>query len=140
MYRNNNYLCVAAPTGFSLPAILNSVQNLTQNYMNAQQINNTVGGRSLVALLIPNTVMINDADSSYAITQIQYLSEQVPDLKFLYYGAGSINRFNSFVQDPAQDLFALNTGAVPATSSGPVVMRIVKSKFRFSLRIVKRKN
>ena len=121
-------LLLTAPAGFSLPSILRTVQNLTQGYMNAQQTNSSVGGYSMVALVMPGMGMINDADSSYGITQLQYLSEQVPDLKFIYYTGGTVNRFNNFVRDPTQDLFAVNTGATPAVSSGPVLRRIIRSK------------
>ena len=101
--------------------------------MNAQQTNSSVGGASMVALLMPNMAMVNDADSSYATTELQYLSEVVPDLTFIYYAGGTINRFNSFVNNPGQDIFSLSTGLAAATSAGPVTMRIRKSKFHFDM-------
>lgn len=113
-----------------MPNILQSVQNLTFQYMNGQQSNSTVGGRSLIALLVPYMASVSSSDSSYATTQLQYLSEQVPDLRFLYYAGGTVTRFSSFVLDPTKDLFSLSTSTAPATAGGPVVMRIKMSELR----------
>jgi len=77
--------------------------------MNEEKTNSSLSGHSLVALIIPNQQTINDGDSSYATTEIQYIQEQIPDLRFIYYGGGSIQRFSSFVRDPTQDLFSLFT-------------------------------
>lgn len=116
--------------GFNLPNVLQTVQNLTQAYMNAQQSNYSVGGRSLIALMLPfSTVQVSSSDSSYATTQLQYIYEQIPDLHFIYYASGQISRFATFVRNPSQDLFTLNTGSTASASSGPVVSRIVQSKF-----------
>ncbi|EDW74052.2 uncharacterized protein Dwil_GK21722 [Drosophila willistoni] len=112
--------------GFNLPAILRTVQNLTQTLMNGEETNSTVGGRSLVALIIPNQSTVNDGDSSYATTEIQYIQEQIPDLRFIYYGGGSIQRFASFVRDSTKDLFSLTLGSTVATSAGPVAKRIIQ--------------
>nr|XP_036230941.1 uncharacterized protein LOC106625100 isoform X2 [Bactrocera oleae] len=113
--------------GFNLPNVLQTVQNLTQAYMNAQQSNYSVGGRSLIALMLPfSTVQVSSSDSSYATTQLQYIYEQIPDLHFIYYASGQISRFATFVRNPSQDLFTLNTGSTASASSGPVVSRIVQ--------------
>lgn len=96
--------------------------------MNGEQTNSSVGGRSLVALIIPNQANVNDGDSNYATTELQYIYEQIPDLRFIYYGGGNIQRFSNFVRDPTKDLFSLMTGSTVATSAGPVARRIVKSK------------
>ncbi|XP_061399935.1 uncharacterized protein LOC133335641 [Musca vetustissima] len=112
--------------GFNLPNVLRTVQNLTYNYMNVQQTNSSVGGLSLVALMIPYMATISATDSSYATTQLQYINEQMPDLRFIYYAGGTVSRFSSFVQDPTKDLFPLTVGTNPATAGGPVVMRIKK--------------
>ncbi|XP_039482478.1 uncharacterized protein LOC120445892 isoform X1 [Drosophila santomea] len=112
--------------GFNLPNVLRTIQNLTQNLMNEEKTNSSLSGHSLVALIIPNQQTVNDGDSSYATTEIQYIQEQIPDLRFIYYGGGSIQRFSSFVRDPTQDLFSLTLGSTPATSAGPVARRIVQ--------------
>ncbi|XP_055855905.1 uncharacterized protein LOC129919096 isoform X2 [Episyrphus balteatus] len=111
--------------GFNLPLILKSVQNLTQTIMNGQKQNNSVGGRSMIALLVPNMATVNDGDSNYVQIQLQYIYEQIPDLKFLYFTGGSAIRFNSFVTDPAKDIFQISLGQNNAASQGrPVVQRI----------------
>ncbi|XP_037949543.1 uncharacterized protein LOC119680678 [Teleopsis dalmanni] len=112
--------------GFNLPNILQTLQNLTQAYMNAEQTNSSVGGRSMVALMMPNQATVNSGDSSYSTTQLLYMSEQIPDLHYIYYSGGTSNRFSSFVNDPNQDLFSLTIGSQPSVSSGPVVNRIKK--------------
>uniref|UniRef100_A0A1I8NTG3 N-acetylmuramoyl-L-alanine amidase n=1 Tax=Stomoxys calcitrans TaxID=35570 RepID=A0A1I8NTG3_STOCA len=112
--------------GFNLPNVLRTVQNFTYSYMNGQQANSTVGGLSLVALLIPYMSTVSATDSSYATTQLQYIGEQIPDLRFIYYAGGTVSRFSAFVQDPTQDLFPLSVGTNAATAGGPVVMRIKK--------------
>ncbi|XP_017150132.1 uncharacterized protein LOC108160564 isoform X1 [Drosophila miranda] len=112
--------------GLNLPNVLLTIQNITQNLMNAEQTNSSLSGHSLVALIIPNQQTINDGDSSYATTEIQYIQEQIPDLRFIYYGGGSIQRFASFVRDSTQDLFPLTLGSTVATSAGPVAKRIAK--------------
>ncbi|KAH8355290.1 hypothetical protein KR093_010468 [Drosophila rubida] len=111
--------------GFNLPTVLRTIQNLTQTLLNGEQTNSSVGGRSLVALILPNQGTVNDGDSSYATTELQYINEQIPDLRFIYYGGGSIQRFASFVRDPTKDLFTLTTGSTVATSAGPVAKRII---------------
>uniref|UniRef100_A0A0A1XL35 N-acetylmuramoyl-L-alanine amidase n=1 Tax=Zeugodacus cucurbitae TaxID=28588 RepID=A0A0A1XL35_ZEUCU len=112
-------------TGFNLPNVLKAVQNLSQAYMIAEQTNSSVGGRSLIALMMPySTVQVSASDSSYATTQLQYIYEQIPDLHFIYYTSGQINRFAPYVRDPSQDLFTLNTGNTASSSSAPVVSRI----------------
>ncbi|XP_030563512.1 uncharacterized protein LOC115764539 [Drosophila novamexicana] len=114
------------PQGFNLPAVLRTIQNITQNLLNGEQTNSSVGGRSLVALIMPNQATVNDGDSNYATTELQYIYEQIPDLRFVYYGGGNIQRFASFVRDSSRDLFSLMTGSTVATSAGPVARRIVK--------------
>lgn len=112
--------------GFNLPNVLRTIQNLTQNLMNVEKTNSSLSGHSLVALIMPNQQTVNDGDSSYATTEIQYIQEQIPDLRFIYYGGGSIQRFSSFVRDPSQDLFSLILGSTAATSAGPVAKRIIQ--------------
>ncbi|KAI8128939.1 hypothetical protein CVS40_1977 [Lucilia cuprina] len=116
---HNNYT-----QGFSLPTVLQSIQNLTTQYMNAQKTNSTVGGRSLIALMVPYMATVSASDSNYATTQLQYIYEQMPDLRFIYYAGGTITRFTSFVLEPTKDLFSLTPSTSPATAGGPVVMRI----------------
>lgn len=112
---------------------MQSIQNMTQQYMNAQKTNSSVGGRSMIGLLVPYMATVSASDSNYATTQLQYLSEQVPDLRFIYYAGGTVSRFSSFVLDPTKDLFALSISSTPATSGGPVVARIKTSKYTILL-------
>lgn len=95
--------------------------------MDEEKINSSVGGRSMVALLMPNIDTISDSDSNYALTRLWYIYEQVPDLEFIYYGGGVITRFQAFVRN-VKDLFSLQIGSNVATQSGAVVVHIKESK------------
>lgn len=111
--------------GLNLPLVLKSIQNVTQTLMNGEQRNNSVGGRSMIALIVPNMATVNDGDSNYVQIQLQYINETIPDLKFLYFTGGSPIRFNSFVVEPAKDIFQISLGQNNAASQGrPVVQRI----------------
>ncbi|XP_037893311.1 uncharacterized protein LOC119639751 isoform X1 [Glossina fuscipes] len=112
--------------GFSLPESLRSLEKLTKSYMQEEKKNSSVSGYSMIALMMPYMVTITDADSNYATTQLQYMFEQIPDLYFIYYAGGTINRFAAFVKNPAQDLYALNIGTDIASSADPVLRRIKK--------------
>ncbi|XP_030375136.1 uncharacterized protein LOC115624551 [Scaptodrosophila lebanonensis] len=112
--------------GFNLPNVLRKIQNLTQTLMNGEKTNSSLSAHSLVALIIPNQATVSDGDSSFATTQLQYIYEQIPDLRFIYYGGGSIQRFSSFVRDSSRDLFQLQLGSSVPTSAGPVATRIAK--------------
>ncbi|KAL9919732.1 uncharacterized protein ACN427_001543 isoform 1-T1 [Glossina fuscipes fuscipes] len=112
--------------GFSLPESLRSLEKLTKSYMQEEKTNSSVSGYSMIALMMPYMVTITDADSNYATTQLQYMSEQIPDLYFIYYAGGTSNRFAAFVKNPAQDLYALNIGTDIASSADPVLRRIKK--------------
>uniref|UniRef100_A0A1A9W7T5 N-acetylmuramoyl-L-alanine amidase n=1 Tax=Glossina brevipalpis TaxID=37001 RepID=A0A1A9W7T5_9MUSC len=112
--------------GFNLPEALRSLEKLTKTYMQEEKTNSSVGGFSMVALMMPYMATLSDGDSNYATTQLQYMTEQIPDLYFIYYAGGTTNRFAAFVKNPAQDLYALNVGTNVASSADPVLRRIKK--------------
>jgi len=113
--------------GFNLPAVLKTVTNLAQMYMNEEKRNNSVGGYSMVALLMPKMGMMQDYDSVYALSQLQYIYDFIPDLNFIYYTDGTITNYQSYVRDPSNDLYSLSIGQTVSTSSQPVLNRIIKS-------------
>lgn len=123
----NNTVHLLHPQGVSLPNILASVRNHTTVIMNEERANSSVGGQSMITLLVANTAGVNEADSNFAYEQILQLREQVPDLVLLYLAGGTASRFNRFARTPSTDVFQLSvgTGATPITASvNPVIQRI----------------
>lgn len=125
----NNTVHQQHPQGVSLPNILASVRNHTFVIMNEERTNSSVGGQSMIALVIANTAGVNEADSNFAFEQILMLREQVPDLALLYLAGGTASRFNRFARTPSTDVFqlTLGTGATPA-SVNPVIQRIQRGR------------
>lgn len=100
--------------GLNLPTVLRQLRTDTQAQMDYERATSSVGGRSLIALIIPQMAGASDADSNFAVEQVIILREQVPDLTLLFLAAGSQTRFQRFVRDPQRDLFplqAIGTGA-----------------------------
>nr|XP_036230940.1 uncharacterized protein LOC106625100 isoform X1 [Bactrocera oleae] len=111
--------------GFSLPQILNTATELAQNVMNIDRNTSSLGGQSLIALLIPSPVAyVPDWDMNYALNFLQKLNYSVPDLHFLYYGGGALIRFKDLVRNPHEDIFPLGEEYGVWTAGTPVVQRI----------------
>lgn len=128
----NNTVHQQHPQGVSLPNILASVRNHTTTIMNEERTNSSVGGQSMITLLIANTAGVNEADSNFAFEQILLLREQVPDMVLLYLAGGTASRFNRFARTPSTDVFQLTvgTGAGPIQASvNPVIQRIQRGMF-----------
>jgi len=95
--------------------------------MNEERANSSVGGQSMITLVVANTAGVNEADSNFAFEQILLMREQVPDMTLLYLAGGTASRFNRFARTPSTDVFqlALGTGAGPITASiNPLIQRI----------------
>ncbi|XP_039954270.1 uncharacterized protein LOC120770749 [Bactrocera tryoni] len=111
--------------GFSLPQILNTAAELAQNIMDVDRNTSSLGGRSLIALLIPSPIAyVPDWDMNYALNFLQKLNYTVPDLHFLYYGGGALIRFKDLVPNPHDDIFPLGEEYGVWTAGTPVVRRI----------------
>ncbi|XP_020715546.1 uncharacterized protein LOC101457811 isoform X2 [Ceratitis capitata] len=111
--------------GFSLPQILNTAAELAQNVMSNDRNTSSLGGQSLVALLIPSPIAyVADWDMRYALHFLEHLNYTVPDLHFLYYGGGALIRFENLVPNPHKDLFPLGEEYGVWTAGTPVVRRI----------------
>lgn len=94
-----------------MPNILRELRNITTNLMNAERTDPNVGGKSLIALLIPSSQgNVNEEHTNFALEQLQLYREEVPDLRFIFWVGGSISntgRFERFVREPLRDLFPL---------------------------------
>lgn len=96
--------------------------------MNIDRNTSSLGGQSLIALLIPSPVAyVPDWDMNYALNFLQKLNYSVPDLHFLYYGGGALIRFKDLVRNPHEDIFPLGEEYGVWTAGTPVVQRIRES-------------
>lgn len=101
--------------------------------MELERTNSTIGGRSKILLIVPNTASVNDGDTTFAVQQIQLMREEVPDLRILFLAGGTPNRFARFVQDETRDIFRVfpETSVVGqniAQTVAPVVQRVQTGK------------
>lgn len=124
-------------TGLNLPNVLRQLRTFTQQQLDFERTTSSVGGRSLVTIIVPQMSGINEAEGNFAVEQVQILREQVPDLHLLFFTGGSQTRFERFVREPQRDLFplqALSSGIESAQQLyvfvQPVVKRIEQSKYK----------
>ncbi|XP_037823075.1 uncharacterized protein LOC119611531 isoform X2 [Lucilia sericata] len=113
--------------GFSLPLILSKTQLLAETILKYERNNSSLGGRSMIALLIPSpTAFIYDYDFDYCKNFVNYFNNSLPDLTFLYYAGGAVIRFNEFVDNKQEDIFVLSYDLEVKTAAEPLVKRIRK--------------
>lgn len=103
----------------------------------------------MVALVIPGSGQVNNNNNNninptydnngnpnyYLQRELQNLYEDAPDLYFIYYGTGNMQRFNNYVLDQQNDLYSLQPpvqGGSAASNANPVLQRISSSKFRIN--------
>lgn len=123
-------------SGFNLPNIVRSLRAQGQALLNEENRNTWVGGRSHIALIVPQMGGVNEADGNFAMDQITILREILPDSTLLFFAGGSATRFGRFVRDAQRDLFPLQTFSSSGTDNGqmifqsvqPVVQRIQQGK------------
>lgn len=83
------------------------MRNLSRSLLNQERTWAVVAGRSHIALVIPQTATVTEEQSTFAVQQLQITSEDLPDLRWIYWTAGTASRFEQFVTEPARDLFSL---------------------------------
>ncbi|XP_017010437.2 uncharacterized protein [Drosophila takahashii] len=121
------------PTGFNLPLILNTLSVRVEDLLEADRATDNLGGRSLIALLIPSPLSyVDEKDYDYCQRYMERLRWRLPNLHFIYYGGGALVRFHDFVRDPSKDLFLLNTEKPPESCGDPVITRIRQVPRRIS--------
>ena len=101
------------------------MRNHSVNLLNHERSSVSTGGRSHIALIVPNTASVNEEHTNFAVEQLQIFREEVPDLRFIFWAGGSPNRFDRFVREPARDTLPLrmdmqNIGEITT----PVILRI----------------
>nr|XP_016930496.1 uncharacterized protein LOC108010164 isoform X2 [Drosophila suzukii] len=121
------------PNGFNLPLILNTLNVRVEDLLEADRAIDNLGGRSLIALLIPSPLSyVDEKDYDYCQRYMERLRWRLPNLHFIYYGGGALVRFHDFVRDPSKDLFLLNTEKPPESCGDPVITRIRQVPRRLS--------
>ncbi|XP_053679767.1 uncharacterized protein LOC128730713 [Anopheles nili] len=124
------------PNGLNIPNVFRQMRNETANLMDAERRNNSLSGRSKIALMIVHMDRVSEGDTNFAMQHLQIFREEVPDLRFLYLAAGDVGRFNRFVRDERRDVFPLrelDSGSVVDTvrvQLTPVIQRILQEPRR----------
>lgn len=121
--------------GLNLPNVLRNLRAITQTQMDFERLKSSVGGRSLVVVIVSQLAGINEAEGNFAVEQVSILREQVPDLNILFFAGGAITRFERFVRNPQHDLFPLQPAGTGIESdqqtvifTTPIIARIEESK------------
>lgn len=84
------------------------MRNHSTTLMNHERTSVHVAGRSLISLIVPNqAAAVSEEHQNHAVQQLNIFREEIPDLRFIYWAGGSVNRFERFVREPARDLFTL---------------------------------
>lgn len=98
--------------------------------MNHERQSVHVAGRSMIALIVANMAPVSEQHTNFVVQQMNVFREDVPDLRFLYWAAGTLNRFDRFVREPARDVYPLRIdlqgigGDSMQTVAFPVIHRI----------------
>lgn len=120
------------PTGLNLAAIIKQLREVGKNVINEEHNLSKAGGRSFVALVVPQLTGVNEGDSNYVAEQLVNIREVIPDLTLLFWAGGAPGRFARFVVDQQRDLFqllAFSSSGADASSQVysytlPVIQRI----------------
>lgn len=118
------------PQGLNLATVVREARSTIQSFMNSEREQQTAGGRSLISLVVVNQAVANEADSNFADEQIRTMREELPDLRWIFWAAGTPNRFERFVREPARDLYQLRInlqgigGESIQTVAHPLIHRI----------------
>lgn len=78
-----------------------------QNQLNRERETQNSGGRSLITLVVAENAAPNEGEVNTAAEHLWVMRENSPDLRWIYWAAGSPNRFERLVREPARDLFPL---------------------------------
>lgn len=129
----------AQASGFNLAAIVKQLRTIGTNLLNDEHSQSHAGGRSFVALVVPQLSPVNEVDNNFVLEQLVTLRENQPDLKLLFWSGGSVGRFQGFVTDQRRDLFELrvSSGGGGAEASQqvlantlPVIQRIQSGRVK----------
>lgn len=131
---------------FNLANVFNRALNMSNSILNSERYSQSIGGKSMVALVIPGSGQLNNNNNNnlnptydnngnpnyYLQRELQNLYEDAPDLYFIYYGTGNMQRFNNYVLDQQKDLYSVQPpvqGGNAASNANPVLQRISASMF-----------
>ncbi|XP_075169055.1 uncharacterized protein LOC142241195 isoform X2 [Haematobia irritans] len=119
--------------GFSLPIILSKSRDLAEDILNADHESGSLGGRSLISLIVPSPIaFVHEYDFYYCENYIQGLNSTIPDLKIIFYAGGAVIRFMEYVSNPREDLYLLDSDRSVEQSAVPVIKRIQRIQRRLT--------
>lgn len=117
------------PSGLNLAAVVKKLREVGAKLLDDERAQSQAGGRSFVALVVPQLSAIND--QNYVIEQLVIIRERNPDLTLLFWAGGAHTRFNPFVVDQNRDTFGLGafstggeSGQQINANAQPVIKRI----------------
>lgn len=121
------------PSGLSLPDVARSLRAITRILQTDDERDGLPVRRALLALIVPQMATISEADTTFSLQEIGILNVEVPDLTLLFFTGGLPMRFDRFVRNAAQDLFALvatgtNTDNV-LLQTRPVIQRVQMGEY-----------
>lgn len=124
-WNNTNYQ--NHPGGLDLSFVFRHIHETSKQILDQEQTNSSVGGRSHIALIIPQMSSPNEANANDATERLLLMREEVPDLVLLFLAGGAASRFERFARE-RRDIFAFQSISsekenVPATVN-PVIRRI----------------
>lgn len=135
-WNNSNYQ--NHPVGLDLSLVFRHIHDASKLTLDQEQSNSSVGGRSHIALIIPQMSSPNDANGNDATERLLLMREEVPDLVLLFLAGGAASRFERFARE-RRDIFAFQSISsekenVPATVN-PVIRRIQEGKANIIFRM-----
>lgn len=114
--------------GLDLTKVFDNIRSMGKEKLDYEKQIGSLGGRSYIALIIPQTAGVNEAESNAAYERVRIIEEEVPDCTLIFLAGGSQLRFERFVRQPHRDLFSLRTSTTGtenvAASVNYVIQRI----------------
>lgn len=128
----------AQASGLNLAAIVKQLRIIGTNLLNEEHSQSKAGGRSFVALVVPQLSPVNEVDNNFVLEQLVSLRENQPDLKLFFWSGGAVGRFQSFVTDQRRDLFELKVSSGGGAEASqqvlanalPVIQRIQSGRVK----------
>lgn len=123
-------------SGFNMAAVAKKIREVGADLLNEERAKSQAGGRSFIALVVPQLTGISESDNNFVMEQLWYTREINPDMTLLFWAGGSPGRFAQLVIDQKRDLFPLMAFSSGGDSSQqintytqPVIKRIQSGMF-----------
>lgn len=104
--------------GLNLAAVVKQLRAIGTTILDDEHAQSLAGGRSFIALVVPQLSGVNEVDSNYVAEQLYYLREVQPDLTLLFWAGGAVGRFSRYVVDQTRDLFQFTSYGLSGSTGG----------------------